>query len=305
MFTLRRFIERVKQVWLADDASAVGLLQDLLEWYKNGTRTWYMRLCVEGELYGYIVNGSKSWLIVKSENDAARANEIFGDLVNITTEGQRHLGAALGSKGFKDTYCSKKVENWTNQMKVLTEIAKTQPQSAYVGFTKGFVSKFTYFLSTIEGFEEYTNMLQEVINDAFVPSLAGEDTPFTPTQNRLFSLPSSQGGLGIPQLKEQASIQFLASLKLTSAHRESIKDQDTCVREKNSDGHGHTQSTLRNHYQTLKLARLKGKTAAIHQALPQPSKPYMRQSQDTGASSWLNDIPKEDKSTRLTIVLCM
>ena len=64
-------------------------------------------------------------------------------------------------------------------MKVLTEIAKTQPQSAYVGFTKGFVSKFTYFLRTIEGFEEYTDMLQEVINDAFVPSLAGEDTPFT------------------------------------------------------------------------------------------------------------------------------
>ena len=47
-----------------------------------------------------------------------------------------------------------------------------------------------YFLRTIEGFEEYTDMLQEVINDAFVPSLAGEDTPFTPTQNRLFSLPA-------------------------------------------------------------------------------------------------------------------
>ena len=76
IFTLRRFIERVKQVWLADDASAVGLLQDLLEWYK--------RLCVEGQLYGYIVNGSKSWLIVKSEKDATRAKEIFGDLVNIT-----------------------------------------------------------------------------------------------------------------------------------------------------------------------------------------------------------------------------
>ena len=136
-------------------------------------------------------------------------------------------------------------------------------------------------------------MLQEVINDAFVPSLAGEDTPFTPTQNRLFSLPASQGGLGIPQLKEQASIQFSASLNLTSAHRESIKDQDTCVREKNRDGH--TQSTLRYHYQTLKLARLKGKTAAIHQALPQPLKPYMKQSQDTGASSWLNAIPKEDE----------
>ena len=116
------------------------LLQVLLEWYK--------RLCVEGQLYGYFVNGSKSWIIVKSEKDATRAKEIFGDLVNITTEGQRHLGAALGS----NTYCSKKVENWTNQIKVLTEIAKTQPQSAYVGFTKGFVSKFTYFLRISRAF---------------------------------------------------------------------------------------------------------------------------------------------------------
>ena len=46
---------------------------------------------------------------------------------------------------------------------------------------------------------------------------------------------------------------------------------------------------------TPQLARLKGKTAAIHQALPQPLKPYMKQSQDTGASSWLNAIPKEDE----------
>ena len=78
-----------------------------------GLLEWYKRLCVEGELYGYIVDGSKSWRIVKSEKDAARAKEIFGDQVNITTEGQRHLGAALGSNSFKDTYCSKKVENWS------------------------------------------------------------------------------------------------------------------------------------------------------------------------------------------------
>ena len=54
-------------------------------------------------------------------------------------------------------------------------------------------------------------------------------------------------------------------------------------------------TTRRGMLVTLKLARLKGKTAAIHQALPQPLKPYMKQSQDTGASSWLNAIPKEDE----------
>ena len=55
----------------------------VIEWSE-----WYKKLCVEGELYGYIVNGSKSWLIVKSEKDAARAKEIFGDLVNINNNNQ-------------------------------------------------------------------------------------------------------------------------------------------------------------------------------------------------------------------------
>jgi len=282
---LRRFIERIKMVWLADDASAVGKLKDLLAWYK--------RLCIIGEQFGYYVNGSKSWLIVKSEDDVTRAKDIFGELVNITSEGKRHLGAALGSKSFKDAYCTKKVSNWTAQMKVLTEIAKTHPQSAYVGFTKGFVSKLTYFLRTIEGFEEYTDILQEVISDAFIPSLMGESTPLPIHLNNLFTLPGSKGGLGIQNIKEEASLQFAASLQLTSAHRETIKAQDTRLRDTNSEGFD--QSTLRSQYKTLKEARLKGKTAAVLKALPEPSKPFMKQSQDVGASSWLNAIPKEEE----------
>ena len=50
---------------------------------------------LEGERYWYIVNVSKSWLIVKSKKYAARVKEIFGDLVNKTTKGQIHPGAAL------------------------------------------------------------------------------------------------------------------------------------------------------------------------------------------------------------------
>ena len=39
------------------------------------------------------------------------ARKIFaGTTVNITTEGQRHLGAVVGSKEYKDQYCSSKVD---------------------------------------------------------------------------------------------------------------------------------------------------------------------------------------------------
>ena len=40
--------------------------------------------------YGYLVNGSKNWLIVKSDVLADEAKRVFGDEVNIKTEIQRH-----------------------------------------------------------------------------------------------------------------------------------------------------------------------------------------------------------------------
>ena len=62
---------------------------------------WYNHLSKEGKKYGYLVNGSKSWLIVKSDVLGDEAKRVFGDEVNITTEGQRLLGAVIGSHKFK------------------------------------------------------------------------------------------------------------------------------------------------------------------------------------------------------------
>jgi len=46
-------------VWFADDAAAGGPLCGLLEWWRQ--------LCSFGPDYGYHVNASKSWLIVKEQ----------------------------------------------------------------------------------------------------------------------------------------------------------------------------------------------------------------------------------------------
>ena len=40
--------------------------------------------------YGYLVNGSKNWLIVKSDVLADEAKRVFGDEVKIKTEIQRY-----------------------------------------------------------------------------------------------------------------------------------------------------------------------------------------------------------------------
>ena len=109
-------IEGISQVWLADDAAGGGRLQKLLQWYEN------LKIC--GKKLGYLVNGNKSWLIVKPEMEE-KAKGLFGDRVNITTEGKRHLGAALGSADYRDEYSNKLVEDWTKQLSVLCEIAMT------------------------------------------------------------------------------------------------------------------------------------------------------------------------------------
>ena len=106
--SVKSLLEKIKQVWLADDAAAGGLLKDLFDWFQLLTE--------RGGPLGYFVNGSKSWLIVKKEEDIVRAREIFGYQFNITTEGQRHLGASLGSPAFKREYCTEKVNSWSKQL---------------------------------------------------------------------------------------------------------------------------------------------------------------------------------------------
>ena len=102
--------DSVKRVWLVDDASAASSLQNLLE--------FFIFLQDEGKRYGYYVNAKRSWLILKNESDFCSAKDLFRECkIQITTEGQRHLGAALGSLSFKESYASEKVTQWVKELK--------------------------------------------------------------------------------------------------------------------------------------------------------------------------------------------
>ena len=146
-----------------------------------------------------------------------------GDKVHITTEGQRHLGAVIGSQEFKDQYCREKILRWKGELEALSEIARSQPHAAYTVFTKGYKSKFTYFMRTIESFEDYVDPIQEAIDDLLLPTLFGQRSPFLAIQ--IVTLTPAQGGLGIPDLRFQAPKQFAASTPITAPHVDSITIQ--------------------------------------------------------------------------------
>jgi hypothetical protein len=117
-------------VWYADDSSSCGKLSDLLDWWK--------RLCITGPSYGYHPNAKKTFLIVKNREDLEESERLFGPLgVEVTINGQRHLGAVVGTSEFKQEYINDKVSKWIKDVEELAEIAKDEPQLAYSAFVKG------------------------------------------------------------------------------------------------------------------------------------------------------------------------
>ena len=118
LINLRKMIPSVSQVWFADDATGAGTLRNL--------RTWWDAIKREGVKFGYHVKPTKSWLIVKNEEKHDEAQELFHDSpINITVEGKRHLGAAIGSPQFKEEYINEKVNKWALNIATLSTLATT------------------------------------------------------------------------------------------------------------------------------------------------------------------------------------
>ena len=280
---LRQSMPSIKQVWFADDSAGAGKISALHEWYKY--------LCTEGSMFGYHVNGSKSWLIVKTQDLAAEANDIFEGKVNVTTDGKRHLGAVIGSKEYKDQYCEQKVAKWKEELELLSTIAKSHPHSAYIAYTKGYKSKFTFYMRTIESFEEYVDPIHDVLRDAFLPTLFGQGEPLPEHLQEVITLTAAQGGLGITSLREEAPKHFAASKAISSPHVQAIREQDSSLPPCNED--------LKKHQCSLKLASLNSKMERIDAGLQSDLRQHVLQARDKGASSWLNALPLKEQGLAL------
>ena len=290
--TLQFFESSVKQAWLADDASAAGKLHALLKWYNE--------LTVIGEKLGYYVNHLKCWLIVKSPELANAAHEMFGKTVNITTEGKRHLGACIGSKNFKKEYCDELVNNWKKELDNLCDIAETQPQAAYAAYTKGYRSKFTHFMRTIDQFEEFLLPIDDLLHHKLLPAVFGGDCAIIEKHRDLLALNTSDGGLGINCVTKEAVKQYKASKAVTTNHVNSIMqqcktmidigDDDKTTADHKREVVSQIEQEKRDHVKNL------------HDLLPDELRNYVSQACDKGASSWLNTIPLKDQNLDLNKV---
>ena len=84
-------------------------------------------------------------LIVKNHTLLPEAERLFGDSgIKITSEGEHHLGAVVGTETYKEQFVRDKVSKSTSDVKQLTNIAKDEPHASYVAYTKGLCHRWTF-----------------------------------------------------------------------------------------------------------------------------------------------------------------
>ena len=205
------------QVWFADDATAGGQLQQLKQWWEVLEKI--------GPDFGYYVNASKSWLIVKEEHQTD-ATDIFANIgVRITKEGKRHLGAALGMETFIEEFVTAKIQEWVKEVKQLSNIALTQPHVAYAATTHGLTNKWSFLQRTVPDIRDLFQPLENAIRQHLLPALMGSKE-ITDSERDLLALPNRLGGLGIPNPSRVSSIQHRNSQNISAPLTTLILQQD-------------------------------------------------------------------------------
>ena len=273
----------VKQCWFADDATGAGSLGEL--------KKWWGVLNESGPSLGYFPNAKKCWLIVKPEKEEA-ARDLFDQTsINISTRGQKHLGAVLGSRSYLEEYVSEKVDDWVGQVVKLAEFAATQPQACYAAYTFGLKHKWTYYLRTLSDIEELLEPLERAISDALIPTITGHTC--TTSERELLALPVRMGGLGLENPVERAGFEHAMSLQVTAPLVTQIVSQaheppdDALIRS--------LQLTTRRE----RDVRLDDKLEDLRNSLPEKTKRAVNLAAEKGASSWLTVIPVKEMDLNL------
>ena len=284
LITLLGIRSSAKQCWYADDATGAGALTDI--------RKWWDELLAAGPAIGYYPNAKKCWLVVKPEK-LKEANDVFaGTGINITTEGRKHLGAALGQRSYLEEYVGSKVKEWISEVTLLAEFAISQPQACYAAFTFGLRHKWTYFMRTLPDIEDLLEPLERAISDVLIPSLTEHNCSVA--ERKLLALPARMGGLGMTNPSESAESEYSASIRMSAPLVDKIIAQSNETPD---------DADVRKLMHAVRKERdddLKGKLEELKVSLPAKTQRAVDLACEKGASSWLTAIPLKDMNFDLS-----
>ena len=83
------------------------------------------------------------------------------------------MGTSLGSTKYKEEYLSSKVDEWIAQLRILSQIARTQTQAEYRAFITGSRHKISFYMRTISVASTQLKRLDEVVQSEFIPAITG------------------------------------------------------------------------------------------------------------------------------------
>ena len=213
---LMEVVEATFQVWFADDATGVGILVNLKQWWSS--------ISTIGSLFGYHPNAAKTCLVVCDEQKEAAKKIFEGTGIHITTEGKKHLGAPLGSPSFVKDFVSCKVKEWTEEVEKLAAVAGSQPQAAYVAFVHGTKMKWNYICRTTPNCSHLLQPLEDSIHQKLIPALSGR-LPCSNVERDLLALPTKLGGMSLSNPTVTAESEFDVSKEVTAPLVELITNQ--------------------------------------------------------------------------------
>ena len=274
--------DKARQAAFADDLAACGTIDQLKRWWD---------LIIEyGPYIGYHAKPSKSWLIVKTEHLLYAETVFQGTGLKITTAGNRHLGAVVGTNEFKDKYVKEKVDEWIDELMELENIAKVDPHIAYSAYVFGLQHQFTYVLRTIPQISKHLEILDKAIDRYLIQHLIKDHT-ITELERIWLSLPVRLGGMGLNIISEMAPHYYENSRRMTKALVDGIihqYDPDPDVESENES------RPVKAIIGEEKKKREEDKVNYVKQHLsPQKLKIYEAIT-EKGASSWLNALPLKD-----------
>ena len=268
----------VKQVWFADDSTAGGKLDGIFE--------WWTKLKEVGPTYGYHPKPSKTYLILKHPNNLTKAETIFNEEgINITYEGERHIGVVLGTEEFKVKYVRDKVDKWTRDISKLAEITKEEPQVALSAFNTVLSHRWTFLQRTVADIGPLFEPLEQTIRNELIPAIIGRNV--SDMEREIISLPYRFGGLGIQIPPETEGPEYRASKEITNGLTDLIFNQDDDVQ--NLDKVQSKQT--RNKLKTEKEKILKTKVDLLKEQLSDTQKRAIEAAEEKAASAWLTSLP--------------
>ena len=267
-----------KQIWFADDSGSGGKITEIKKWWDE--------LNSSGPKFGYYPKPSKTIMIVKNPENLQLARDTFGGTgITIGIDGERHLGAVIGSLDFKEKYVKNKVDKWVLDIEHLSEIAKDEPQIAHSAFTKALCMRWCFVQRTISNVSHLFQPLENIICEKFIPAVVGRKV--SDIERRILALPVRFGGIGLLNPVETSDIEFETSVKITSSLKRMIVNQDTSLE-------NYDENRVRNIITKTKQdkgMRYTQEFERIKATVDGNMKRNLELAKEKGSGSWLTALP--------------